>query len=129
MRRGQSTTGEPHALQVPADPTDQQAITWRAALEWLPGEHHTLERPAGDEFWRSYRADIWPGPQLGWTTCYRLHPVEWNIGEAAGAVAAYAVRTRQSPRAVRANKRALADLQTSLRAQGFELAWPKVHPV
>jgi hypothetical protein len=61
--------------------------------------------------------------------CYRLHPVEWNIGEAAGAVAAYAVRTRQSPRAVRANKRALADLQTSLRAQGFELAWPKVHPV
>ena len=23
--------------------------------------------------------------------CYRLHPVEWNIGEAAGALAAYAL--------------------------------------
>jgi hypothetical protein len=63
-----ATTDEPHALQGPADPTDQQAITWCAALEWLPGEHHTLERPAGYEFWRSYRADFWPGPQLGWTT-------------------------------------------------------------
>ena len=24
--------------------------------------------------------------------CYRLHPVEWNIGEAAGALAAHAFR-------------------------------------
>jgi hypothetical protein len=30
-----ATTGEPHALQGSADPTDQQAITWCAALEWL----------------------------------------------------------------------------------------------
>ena len=47
---------------------DQQAITWCAALEWRPGEDHTLERPAAYEFWRNYRADFWPGPQLGWTT-------------------------------------------------------------
>lgn len=26
--------------------------------------------------------------------CYRLHPVEWNIGEAAGAVAAYSIAKR-----------------------------------
>jgi hypothetical protein len=62
------TTGEPHALQGPPDPMDQQAITWCAALEWRPGEDHTLERPAAYEFWCSYRADFWPGPQLGWTT-------------------------------------------------------------
>ena len=61
-------TGEPHALDGPADPTDQQAITWCAALEWRPGENHTIDRPVGYEFWRAYRADFWPGPQLGWAT-------------------------------------------------------------
>jgi FAD dependent oxidoreductase len=61
-------TGEPHALDGPADPLDQQAITWCAALEWRQGEDHTIDRPEAYEFWRSYRADFWPGPQLGWAT-------------------------------------------------------------
>lgn len=61
--------------------------------------------------------------------CYRLHPVEWNIGEAAGAVAAHAIKTRQSPRAIRNDKGKLEEFQNSLRAQGFELAWPRIHPV
>lgn len=61
--------------------------------------------------------------------CYRLHPVEWNIGEAAGAVAAQAIRTRQSPRAIRAKKELVKNLQTNLQKQGFELAWPGIHPV
>jgi FAD dependent oxidoreductase len=61
-------TGEPHALSGPADPMDQQAITWCAALEWRPGEDHTIDEPEGYEFWRNYQADFWPGPQLGWTT-------------------------------------------------------------
>jgi len=61
--------------------------------------------------------------------CYRLHPVEWNIGEAAGALAAYAVANKQSPRAVRNTARLLADFTAALRAQGFELEWPRIHPV
>jgi FAD dependent oxidoreductase len=61
-------TGEPHALPGPADPTDQQAITWCVALEWRPDEDHTIDRPENYEFWRNYRADFWPGTQLGWTT-------------------------------------------------------------
>jgi hypothetical protein len=61
--------------------------------------------------------------------CYRLHPVEWNIGEAAGALAAQAIRTRQSPRAIHAKKQLVKDFQTNLQKQGFELAWPKIHPV
>ncbi|HVN06164.1 MAG TPA: FAD-dependent oxidoreductase [Bryobacteraceae bacterium] len=61
--------------------------------------------------------------------CYRLHPVEWNIGEAAGALAAHAVATRQSPRAVRNTARLLADFTARLQAQGFELEWPRIHPV
>jgi len=61
--------------------------------------------------------------------CFRLHPVEWNLGEAAGALAAHAIKTRQSPRAMRRNKKLLADFQSSLRDQGFELEWPRIHPV
>jgi FAD dependent oxidoreductase len=61
-------TGELHALAGPADPADQQAITWCAALEWRPGEDHTVDRPTGYAFWRDHRADFWPGPQLGWAT-------------------------------------------------------------
>lgn len=61
--------------------------------------------------------------------CYRLHPVEWNIGEAAGAIAAQAIKTGESPRGLRNNPKKLNDLQANLRAQGFELEWPRIHPV
>jgi hypothetical protein len=60
--------------------------------------------------------------------CYRLHPVEWNIGEAAGAVAAHAVATRNPPRRIRKDANLLGDFQRSLQAQGVELAWPRVSP-
>ncbi len=58
--------------------------------------------------------------------CYRLHPVEWNIGEAAGLLAAQALQTGQTPRRIRNQEKLLADFQTKLRQQGFELEWPKV---
>jgi hypothetical protein len=61
--------------------------------------------------------------------CYRLHPVEWNIGEAAGALAAQAVKTSQSPRAIRSDSKRLEDFQNLLLKQGFELAWPHIHAV
>jgi hypothetical protein len=61
--------------------------------------------------------------------CYRLHPVEWNIGEAAGALAAYAHATRQSPRAIRNHVSQLEQFQSQLLADGFELSWPRLHPV
>ena len=60
--------------------------------------------------------------------CYRLHPVEWNIGEAAGALAAYCVNTGESPRAIRNTEAKLKDFQSHLEAQGFELDWPQIHP-
>jgi hypothetical protein len=58
--------------------------------------------------------------------CYRLHPVEWNIGEAAGALAAQAIRTKQVPRRIRNDAKLLADFQKSIVAQGLEIAWPKI---
>jgi hypothetical protein len=56
--------------------------------------------------------------------CYRLHTVEWNIGEAAGAAAGYCVAKGVSPKAVRADTTRLADLQRRLTAGGVELEWP-----
>ena len=61
--------------------------------------------------------------------CYRLHPVEWNIGEAAGMIAAHSIATRIPPRKIRSDKALLAEFQSKLQTQGFELAWPRVGPV
>lgn len=62
----QAQTGEPHALAGPPDPLDQQSVTACFAIDHLPGEDHTIARPEDYDFWRGYRADFWPGPQLGW---------------------------------------------------------------
>ncbi len=56
--------------------------------------------------------------------CYRLHPVEWNIGESAGALAAYCLRHDVSPRGVRNEPDRLRDFQNLLLDQGVELDWP-----
>ena len=61
--------------------------------------------------------------------CYRLHPVEWNIGEAAGALAAHANQIKQTPRTIRNNPKLLAEFQARLQQQGVEIAWPKLRPV
>jgi len=57
--------------------------------------------------------------------CYRLHPVEWSIGEAVGLLVAYALDKKVTPGAVRASKERLADFQNAVRAQGIETHWPK----
>lgn len=56
--------------------------------------------------------------------CYRLHPVEWSIGEAAGALAAHCLDQRKSPRAIRNDDKNLVNFQKTLTRQGFELEWP-----
>lgn len=61
--------------------------------------------------------------------CYRLHPVEWNIGEAAGYLASYCIDKNIQPRAVRANENRLRDFQSILVKAGIELEWPKIHKV
>lgn len=56
--------------------------------------------------------------------CYRLHPVEWNIGEAAGALAAQCVERGHTPRQVRNDGRLLEDFQRLLGTQGVAIHWP-----
>ncbi|MFC3343322.1 FAD-dependent oxidoreductase [Paenibacillus abyssi] len=59
--------------------------------------------------------------------CYRLHPVEWNIGEAAGSLAAYCMEHGLSPRAVRNDSNQLEQFQSLLTREGVEMDWPSVH--
>lgn len=55
--------------------------------------------------------------------CYRLHPVEWNIGEAAGLLAGFCLKQKVEPHQVRSNPRLLEDFQSLLTGQGVELRW------
>ena len=60
--------------------------------------------------------------------CYRLHPVEWNIGEAAGVLVAFCRNHKTLPRAVRNQTELLKDFQNLLAQDGVPLAWPKLTP-
>ena len=57
--------------------------------------------------------------------CYRLHPVEWNIGESAGALIAFAASKNTIPANVRENKALLEEFQRMIRLQGIETKWPE----
>jgi hypothetical protein len=68
------------------------------------------------------------GKNLGVTAvtngAFRVHPTEWNIGEAAGALAAFCLQRNLRPRQVRNTPALLADFQRELVRQGVELDWP-----
>lgn len=57
--------------------------------------------------------------------CFRLHPVEWNIGEVAGALAAYAIENEISPKEIYENKNYRKKFQKKLEEIGIELHWPE----
>jgi hypothetical protein len=54
---------------------------------------------------------------------YRLHPVEWNIGESVGHLVAYCLKKKEPPRKVRSDKGLLTDFQSELTKAGVELEW------
>jgi hypothetical protein len=58
--------------------------------------------------------------------CYRLHPVEWNIGESAGCLAAHAIRSGNPPRRIRNNEKLRNEFQARIREQGIETEWPRI---
>src|SRR5579862_5884799 len=58
--------------------------------------------------------------------CYRLHPIEWNIGESAGLLAGYCLTHGRGPAEVYENESLVTDFQALLRAQGIELQWPSL---
>jgi hypothetical protein len=60
--------------------------------------------------------------------CYRLHPVEWLIGEAAGSLVAHALGAKVTPKAVRADRKQYAAFVGRLKARGVDVVWPKMIP-
>ncbi len=60
---------------------------------------------------------------------FRLHPVEWNVGEAAGILAAFCLERKLTPRQVRNRPELLEAFQALLRREGVELSWPRLTPL
>ena len=56
--------------------------------------------------------------------CYRLHPVEWSIGEAAGMLVPFAITKGVSPKTIREDSELLKEFQAFVRSQGIETSWP-----
>jgi len=63
---------------------------------------------------------------------YRVHPVEWAVGEAAAGLAVFCVRTEASPQQVHARPDLVRRLQLLLLDEGIPLHWyddvPLGHP-
>lgn len=55
--------------------------------------------------------------------CYRVHPAEWTIGEAAGRLAAFSVAHGTVPRALSTNAGLLTEFHQHLDAVGFDRHW------
>ena len=55
--------------------------------------------------------------------CFRLHPVEWNTGEAAGALAAFSLAHDRDPAAIHGDAALRRAFQHALVADGVPLYW------
>lgn len=95
------------------------------------GQHWTQQIPLGALIPERIENLLTAGKCLGTTHvtngAYRLHPVEWNIGEAAGSLAAFCLAKGESPCAIRNTNSALHDFQSNLVRRGVELHWPSQH--
>ncbi len=73
------------------------------------------------------------GKNLGTTHitngAFRVHHVEWNVGESAGVLAAYCLERKVLPRYVHSHAASVAEFQSVLNKCGVELSWPFLRPV
>ena len=53
--------------------------------------------------------------------CYRLHPIEWNIGEVAGYIAAYCMDKGLTMNELL--EKEITSFQAFLEARGIQLHW------
>ena len=60
--------------------------------------------------------------------CYRLHPVEWNIGESVGTLAAFCLDRNVEPAQVHESTELLGEFQALLVANGVRIDWPTTMP-
>jgi pimeloyl-ACP methyl ester carboxylesterase len=57
--------------------------------------------------------------------CYRLHPVEWNIGEVAGYFISYCLKNNIDPHKVYKDINKIKEFQNILINEGIKLHWSK----
>jgi hypothetical protein len=57
--------------------------------------------------------------------CFRLHPIEWNVGEVAGALAASCINAHSEPQAVLEHRGRVAEFQKLITDLGVLLSWPE----
>jgi hypothetical protein len=55
--------------------------------------------------------------------CYRLHPIEWNIGESVGYLLGFCLEKDVTPRQVRNTPELLRGYQNLLKKRGVEIEW------
>jgi hypothetical protein len=82
----QKQTSEPHAA-AEAQPQNMQGITYDFAMDYLPGEDHTIEKPAEYAFWHDHvpqRTPPWPGRLLSLVATYpvNLKPMTFSFDPA-----------------------------------------------
>ncbi|MEU5848546.1 FAD-dependent oxidoreductase [Saccharopolyspora shandongensis] len=58
--------------------------------------------------------------------CYRLHPVEWNVGEVAGALAAHCLDEGVRPHQVQEDEKRFEEFARVLDRAGVQRRWPDV---
>lgn len=58
--------------------------------------------------------------------CFRVHPVEWNIGESAGALAAFSLDCQRDLHDIYHDPLLVKTLQSRLTDLGISLHWPEI---
>ncbi|MDT7830119.1 FAD-dependent oxidoreductase [Pricia sp. S334] len=56
--------------------------------------------------------------------CYRLHPVEWSIGEAVGMLVPFLMEKGIAPQQAYKDRALIQEFQKLVRQQGIETEWP-----
>ncbi|WP_019356596.1 FAD-dependent oxidoreductase [Streptomyces sp. AA1529] len=89
-----------------------------------------FEIPLGALVPRRVRNLLPAGKNIGTTHitngCFRLHPVEWNIGEVAGALAAHCLSEDVEPYQVQAEDKRFEEFGRLLDRSGVQRHWPDV---
>jgi hypothetical protein len=101
-----------------------------AGDNYVDVESAPFEIPLGSLLPRRVKNLLAGGKNMGTTHitngCYRLHPVEWNVGEVAGMLAAHCLNNGLTPHQVQADDAKLQDFQAQLYHEGIEIRWPDV---
>jgi hypothetical protein len=120
--RYDDTIGTGHYYWIDRHPSTRGTV-------WNGDVPHPFEIPLSSLVPRRVRNLLPACKNIGTTQitngCYRLHPVEWSIGEAAGALAAFSLAHSTEPHAVASSERLLASFQRDLEKRGVQLRWPE----